>query len=205
MVEPFLRAALLFLKNKCFSKSDVFRIIMYGFLFKGGLEMVSNFSIFQVLFLLITTILGVVCSVIYHQPLVIGFMPGFLVLVYLAFQKGMSLKQTLKISFIGVYKTRIVIIILFLVSFLLPSWYLSGTIGQMVKVALNFINSEHFLVLSFLVALVFSMLLGTTVGTLSAIGVPILGNLLYIRDMGFRYRVISSGCTKESSRYSKGR
>ncbi|WP_223596605.1 Na+/H+ antiporter NhaC family protein [Neobacillus bataviensis] len=142
--------------------------------------MVSNFSIFQVLFLLITTILGVVCSVIYHQPLVIGFMPGFLVLVYLAFQKGLSLKQTLKISFIGVYKTRIVIIILFLVSFLLPSWYLSGTIGQMVKVALNFINSEHFLVLSFLVALVFSMLLGTTVGTLSAIGVPILGTAMVL-------------------------
>ncbi|MGG3470957.1 Na+/H+ antiporter NhaC family protein [Neobacillus pocheonensis] len=143
--------------------------------------MVSNFSNIQVLILLVMTILGVVCSVIYHQPLVIGFLPGFLVLFYLAVKKGMSLKKTVRISFMGVYKTKIVIIILFLVSFLLPSWYLSGTIDQMVKVALNFINPEHFFVLSFIMALVFSMLLGTTVGTLSAIGVPILGTALVLK------------------------
>ncbi|MDQ0197866.1 Na+/H+ antiporter NhaC family protein [Neobacillus ginsengisoli] len=139
-----------------------------------------NFSVKQVLFLIFITLSGVIWSVIFHQPLVIGFLPGFLVLVSTSIMKKMPLKKLLHISLRGVNKTRIVILILFLVSFLLPSWYLSGTIDQMVKVALHVIIPQHFFVLSFIVALSFSMLLGTTVGTLSAIGVPILGTAIVL-------------------------
>ncbi|MCM2532109.1 sodium:proton antiporter [Neobacillus pocheonensis] len=139
-----------------------------------------NFSVKQVLCLIIITLSGVVWSVIFHHPLVIGFLPGFLVLVLLSIMKKMTLKKLIHISLKGVNKTRIVILILFLVSFLLPSWYLSGTIDQMVLVALHFILPQHFFVLSFIVALGFSMLLGTTVGTLSAIGVPILGTAIVL-------------------------
>lgn len=139
-----------------------------------------KFSVKQVLFLILLTLSGVVWSVVFQHPLVIGFLPGFLVLVLLSVTKKMTMKRLLHISLIGVNKTRIVILILFLVSFLLPSWYLSGTINQMVKVALHVIIPQHFFVLSFMVALCFSMLLGTTVGTLSAIGVPILGTAVVL-------------------------
>ncbi|MBT2738472.1 Na+/H+ antiporter NhaC family protein [Bacillus sp. ISL-7] len=139
-----------------------------------------NFSLKQVLLLLIVTLTGVVWSVIFHHPLVAGFFPGYLMLVWLAKKKEISIKQILHISILGVNKTKIVILILFLVSFLLPSWYLSGTIQQMVKIALHFIKPNHFFVLSFLSAMVFSMLLGTTVGTLSAIGIPIIGTAIVL-------------------------
>ncbi|MEH7276883.1 Na+/H+ antiporter NhaC family protein, partial [Neobacillus vireti] len=109
-----------------------------------------------------------------------GFLPGYITLVILSKQKNQSLKKIIRISLKGVYKTRIVILILFLVSFLLPSWYLSGTIDQMVRLALYFINPDYFFVLTFIAAMVFSMLLGTTVGTLSAIGIPILGTALVL-------------------------
>lgn len=125
--------------------------------------------------LLIVTISGVIWSVSFHHPLVAGFFPGYVILVLLARKKYNSLRVTLRISVTGIQKTKIVIIILFLVSLLLPSWYLAGTIDQMVKIALYLINPHHFIILSFLVAMFFSMLLGTTVGTLSAIGIPILG------------------------------
>jgi Na+:H+ antiporter, NhaC family len=134
----------------------------------------------QLILLLTVTLTGVIWSVIFHQPLVIGFLPGFIILVYLSHQNKQGVKQILLISIRGVYKTRVVIIILFLVSFLLPSWYLSGTIEQMVKIALHFINPHFFYVLTFVAAMVFSMLLGTTVGTLSAIGIPILGTAVVL-------------------------
>jgi NhaC family Na+:H+ antiporter len=137
--------------------------------------MMVKFSIKQVLFLFLITIVGVIWSVIYHQPLVIGFFPGYLVLFFLSLKSKFPIRDSIKISLLGVHKTRIVIIILFLVSFLLPSWYLSGTMEQMVKMALNFINPRHFFILSFFISMIFSMLLGTTIGTLSTIGVPILG------------------------------
>ena len=148
---------------------------------KGWVPMVINFSLRQVLLLLIVTLTGVVWSVIFHHPLVVGFFPGYLILVLFSIKKGKSMKQILHISFLGVNKTRIVILILFLVSLLLPSWYLAGTIQQMVKIALHFIMPHHFFVLSFLSAMIFSMLLGTTVGTLSAIGIPIIGTAIVLQ------------------------
>jgi Na+:H+ antiporter, NhaC family len=140
----------------------------------------KRFSIKQLILLLTVTLTGVMWSVIFHQPLLIGFLPGFFILVYLSKQINQGVKQILQISIRGVYKTRIVILILFLVSFLLPSWYLSGTIDQMVKIALHFINPHYFYVLTFVAAMVISMLLGTTVGTLSAIGIPILGTAVVL-------------------------
>ncbi|MEH7302019.1 Na+/H+ antiporter NhaC family protein [Neobacillus drentensis] len=125
--------------------------------------------------ILIVTISGVIWSVSFHYPLVAGFFPGYVILVVLARKKYNSLRVILQISVTGIQKTKIVIFILSLVSLLLPSWYLAGTIDQMVKIALYLINPHHFIILSFLVAMFFSMLLGTTVGTLSAIGIPILG------------------------------
>jgi Na+:H+ antiporter, NhaC family len=139
-----------------------------------------HFTSTQVLILMVVTLAGVVLSVIFHFPLVIGFFPGFLVLVMLCLSKQLGIKNILLICKRGIYKTRIVLIILFLVSFLLPSWYLSGTISQMVTVALNVITPEHFLVLSFLATMVFSVILGTSVGTLSSIGVPIMSTAVVL-------------------------
>jgi Na+:H+ antiporter, NhaC family len=140
----------------------------------------DRFSVKQLIFLLSVTLAGVSWSVVFHQPLVTGFLPGYLILAFLSKQNKQSFKQILQISLRGVYKTRIVIFILFLVSFLLPSWYLSGTIAQMVKIALSFIHPDYFFVLTFVATMVFSMLLGTTVGTLSAIGIPILGTAVVL-------------------------
>ncbi|MEC1525275.1 hypothetical protein P9D43_25085 [Neobacillus niacini] len=140
----------------------------------------NRFSKKQLTLLLTITIAGVIWSVIFHHPLVIGFLPGYLILVYLSKRNKQYFKQIFQISIRGIYKTRIVILILSLVSFLLPSWYLSGTIDQMVKIALYLINPHYFYLLTFVTAMVFSMLLGTTVGTLSAIGIPILGTAVVL-------------------------
>ncbi|MFS0863827.1 Na+/H+ antiporter NhaC family protein [Fredinandcohnia sp. 179-A 10B2 NHS] len=86
----------------------------------------------------------------------------------------------LQISRNGVSKTQSVIIILLLVSFVLPSWYLSGTIDQLVSLSLYVITPEHFYLLSFIIAMLFSMTLGTSVGTLSAVGIPIISTALAI-------------------------
>lgn len=108
----------------------------------------------------------------------IGFLPGYLLLVILARGNGVSFKKIFLISKNGVKRTSGVIWILFLVGFLLPAWYLAGTIDQMVSVALHFITPQHFFTLSFVVSIIFSMILGTSVGTLSSIGIPIMGSAI---------------------------
>ncbi|HYK75182.1 MAG TPA: Na+/H+ antiporter NhaC family protein [Pseudoneobacillus sp.] len=60
----------------------------------------------------------------------------------------------------------------------MPTWYQAGTINQMVAVSLKIITPEYFFTLSFIISLFFSMILGTSVGTLSAIGIPVMGTAL---------------------------
>jgi Na+:H+ antiporter, NhaC family len=127
------------------------------------------------------TLSGVLAAVIFQKPLVFGFFPGFLLLVVLTKNKGNSYQHIYDICRQGVKRTSGVIWILFLVGFLLPSWYHAGTIEQMVSIALYFIKPEHFLVLSFLISMLFSMILGTSVGTLSSIGIPIIGSGLALQ------------------------
>ncbi|MBM7694525.1 NhaC family Na+:H+ antiporter [Peribacillus deserti] len=140
----------------------------------------TTFKAKEVIFLFVITLTGVLYSVIAHIPLVIGFLPGFLVLLVLCRQKKVPIKKLLDISFRGAAKTRIVVLILFFVSFLLPSWHLSGTLDQMVAVTLRLLDPNHFFILSFLAAALFSMTLGTSVGTLSAIGVPIMSTAVLL-------------------------
>jgi len=138
--------------------------------------MVANnqFFIGEIVSLIIITIFGILLSVFLKLPLLFGFMPGVVFLVVLCRRKGTSWGDLVKTGVHGALKTREVVIILLLVSMLLPAWGMSGTISHMVAVALRFLTVDHFVVLSFTITLVFSMLLGTAVGSLSAIGIPIM-------------------------------
>ncbi|WP_081415780.1 Na+/H+ antiporter NhaC family protein [Peribacillus kribbensis] len=134
-------------------------------------------EVFLVIFI---TLAGVAASVIGKFPLALGFLPGFAALIFFTLKKNAGAGKILTMCVRGASKTRVVILILLFVSFLLPSWQLSGTISQMVAVTLESITPGHFFVLTFIAAMVFSLLLGTSVGTLSAIGVPIISSALLL-------------------------
>ncbi len=119
-------------------------------------------------------------SVSFSKPLIIGFLPGFIYLVILVKQKGVPFKTIGNVCKKGIKKTQMVVFMLLLVSFVLPSWYLSGTIDQLVAISLHVITPEHFFLFSFIIAMFFSMVLGTSVGTLSAVGIPIMSSALAI-------------------------
>ncbi len=139
-----------------------------------------TFPIHQVITLFVVTLIGILLSVGFSQPLLFGFLPGFLFLCRMITSKGVSLSEVTSMSWSGIKKTRGVIYILLLVSLLLPSWYLGGTIDQLVSVALQIITVEHYFLMSFIVSVIFSMILGTSVGTLSAIGIPIMSGAVAI-------------------------
>jgi Na+:H+ antiporter, NhaC family len=137
-----------------------------------------EFSVIEVLVIIAVTLSGVLVSVGIDIPLFFGFLPGYILLSALVLKKGAGLAEVSSISWEGVKKTRGVIYILLMVSFLLPSWYVSGVIDQLVSISLHIITPDHFFVLTFLIALVFSMILGTSVGTLSAVGIPIMSSAI---------------------------
>jgi NhaC family Na+:H+ antiporter len=75
----------------------------------------------------------------------------------------------------GIKHTKEVMWILALVGLTIPTWTASGTIPYMIDMGLSFINPSFYLTLSFVLAAVISMLLGTSTGTLSSVGIPLIG------------------------------
>lgn len=140
----------------------------------------DHYSIKQAILLIFITLSGIITSVILHISLVFGILPGLLFLIFISLKKGYDFKSILKVSYKGIGKVKIVLMILFLISFLLPSWYLSGTINSMVSITLQAINPHHFFVFCFITTMIFSMILGSSIGTLSALGVPLISTAILL-------------------------
>lgn len=140
----------------------------------------EQYSLRQAGLLLFITLAGIITSVILHFSLVFGILPGSLFLIYVSLKKGYDMKRLLTIGYEGIGKVKIVLMILFLISFLLPTWFLSGTINSMVSVTLQAINPHHFFVFCFLTTMIFSMILGSSIGTLSALGVPLMSTAVLL-------------------------
>lgn len=121
------------------------------------------------------TLLGVILSVVFSISLFWGFLPGFLFLFFVSLIKGANLYDLFNFATRGLLKTKDVMIILLLVGALLPVWKMSGTIDGMVTLILSNISVDYFYVSAFLSTLLVSMILGTCVGSLSVIGIPLIG------------------------------
>jgi NhaC family Na+:H+ antiporter len=124
--------------------------------------------------LLSVTLLSIALAVAFHMIMLLGFAPGLLLLLVLCRRKGVSAVDLWRMGRRGARKTKEVIIILLFVSMLLPMWELSGTIHEMVQLFLRFLSKEHFLLLAFFFMMLTSLLLGTAVGSLSALGIPMM-------------------------------
>jgi Na+:H+ antiporter, NhaC family len=143
-------------------------------------EMMDQYSVKQAFFIILVTLSGIISSVILHISLVFGILPGLIYLIVIGIKRGYALKDIIKLSYKGIGKVKIVLLILLLISFLLPSWYLSGTITSMVSITLQAINPHHFFVFCFLTTMIFSMILGSSIGTLSALGVPLISSAVLL-------------------------
>lgn len=133
-----------------------------------------RFTTWQMIRLIVMTLSGILTAIAFGVELVFGFIPGLGYLIHLTRKNGASLKGLAHASTRGALQAKEVMVILLLVGMLLPSWYMSGTIPKLVEVALDTLSINHFLVTSFLASLALSMVLGTSVGSLSALGIPII-------------------------------
>lgn len=133
-----------------------------------------KFSNIELFLLVMITVFGILCSVFFHIPFIVGFLPGLSYLIMKALQKGVPIHQLKAVGLRGILKTKEVMWILILVGLILPTWSLSETIPQMISLSLSVISVNHFLLLSFLLSAILSLILGTSVGTLSALGIPLI-------------------------------
>lgn len=120
-------------------------------------------------------IAGIVLSLTIGFPLALGIVFAILVTLVSVNRLGYTWKQQFAFGWDGVKQTKPVLLILFLVGLLIPLLMMGGTIPAIIYYGLSIVNVNYLLVLSFLMTAGVSYLLGTSVGTLSTIGLSLMG------------------------------
>jgi Na+:H+ antiporter, NhaC family len=126
-------------------------------------------------FIVFLTVLGLGTAYFFHIPLVIGFMAGLAVLIYFTKQSGFSVRFIKQSMVKGISHTKEVVWILLLVGLLIPALTASGTIPFLIDTGLQYMDPAYYLTVSFVFAAIISMILGTSMGTLSSVGIPLMG------------------------------
>ncbi|XOK64331.1 Na+/H+ antiporter NhaC family protein [Paenibacillus elgii] len=126
------------------------------------------------------TVLGIAAAYMVQIPVVFGFSAGLLALILISLHSGIRGKELGAGIWEGVRRTKEVVWLLLLVGMILPCWAVSGTVDELVRWALAVVQPQYALTFSFLICAFVSMILGTSTGTLSAVGVPLIGMAIHV-------------------------
>jgi len=75
----------------------------------------------------------------------------------------------------GVTKVANVVVIVVMINILTAVWFASGTIQSLVYYGLKVVNPKHLVLAGYVLVSLVSMVLGTSVGTLSTVGIAVMG------------------------------
>jgi NhaC family Na+:H+ antiporter len=92
----------------------------------------------------------------------------------MSLKRGYSIKDVFEMVFEGGKKSFVVLQVFFLIGILTSLWISSGTIPAIVYYGIKFMNPNFFIFYTFIIVSMVSMLLGTSFGTTSTIGVAII-------------------------------
>ncbi|HZG74877.1 MAG TPA: Na+/H+ antiporter NhaC family protein, partial [Paenibacillus sp.] len=123
------------------------------------------------------TIAGLGAAYAAGLPLAVGFTVGLAALMGSALRTGIVRDGATLWSMMkeGVGHTKEVVWILLMVGLLIPAWSASGVIDFMVGAGLRLLDPAWIVTFGFVFASIAAMTLGTSTGTLSAVGLPLMG------------------------------
>jgi NhaC family Na+:H+ antiporter len=138
-------------------------------------ESKMRFTTLHLSITILTSVLGLTTAYLLQFPLALGFVAGLGVLIFITLKQGVPGRILLRSMKNGILHTKEVMYILLLVGLMIPAWTASGTIPYLIDSGLSLLNPAYFVSFCFVFAAGVSMVLGTSTGTLSAVGIPLIG------------------------------
>ncbi|MDG5789834.1 Na+/H+ antiporter NhaC family protein [Evansella sp. AB-P1] len=132
------------------------------------------FTLKEVLFIFSITIMFLMMGISYDIPLFIAMLPGVIALWIIGMKHQYTFRELVSFSWKGMVRNRHVAWLLFFIGVILPTWYYSGTIHDINSLFLTFISPTYFFTIAFLVTALMSMIVGSTIASLSIVGVPMM-------------------------------
>lgn len=126
--------------------------------------------IFSMIIIFSVLIFSVFKGIFVGYPLLLGFF----IFTYLALRKGFSPNNIIKMSYNGGKKAFIVLKILIFIGAITSVWMASGTVPAIIYYGIKYLNPQFFILYAFLISSIVSLLLGTSLGTISTVGVALI-------------------------------
>lgn len=134
----------------------------------------------KILMICCSVLAGLLGAYLLSLPLAVGFALGLIVLIVTLINHGILFKDLWRYMAEGAGHTKEVMLILLLVGMLIPAWMASGTIPYLIDAGLMLVHPSYFVTGSFVLAAIVSMLLGTSTGTISSVGIPLIGMAAFL-------------------------
>ncbi|WP_139492688.1 Na+/H+ antiporter NhaC family protein [Brevibacillus dissolubilis] len=118
---------------------------------------------------------GIAVCLLMGWQISIGLAFALIVTLITVSTMGIRVREQIEFGWQGVRQTKPVLLILFLVGLLIPLLMMGGTIPAIIYYGLSVVHVDYLMVIGFLLTSAVSYLLGTSVGTLSTIGLALMG------------------------------
>lgn len=116
-------------------------------------------------------IIGLLICIGFNLSLLYALLFGFILFFTYGVMKNNTVKHMVEISFKGIKTVKNILIIFFMIGILTAVWRASGTISFIIYYSTKLIIPEAFILITFLLCCILSILTGTAFGTAATIGV----------------------------------
>jgi NhaC family Na+:H+ antiporter len=139
----------------------------------GAME---NNQEFKHVYMIFAVSMGAIATcIIKNIPLFYGFFIAVFFSVIVFMKNGFSFTQLMKMILKGVRECFSVYIIVLLMGSIISVWIASGTVPTMIYYGFDYIVHMNYLLACFLIMVMISFAMGTAFGTISTIGIALLG------------------------------
>jgi NhaC family Na+:H+ antiporter len=126
--------------------------------------------IFSLLFTFCLLTLSVYKGIFVAYPLLVGFF----IFSYIAWKKGFKPMDIIKMLYNGGKKAFVVLKIFILIGAITGIWMASGTVPGIIYYGIKYMNPNFFILYTFIISSTVSFLLGTSLGTVSTVGIALI-------------------------------
>ena len=126
------------------------------------------------IFILIATFILIGLGVFFLNTALIGLLFGSVLSLFFCVKSGFTLKESFNMILMGVKNAKIIVMIMSLIGILSALWMTSGTMATLMDFGFRHLLNFNLVLSIFIITGIFSLILGTSIGTLSVLGVPFM-------------------------------
>jgi NhaC family Na+:H+ antiporter len=126
------------------------------------------------LVIIVSLILTIGC-IAFSLPLYQGFLGGIIFTAVILIKNGYSIKNILKLIVEVLKEAKMLYVVILLIGAITSVWLASGVVPAMMYYGFTYMRGMNFLLAAFIIISLISVFMGTAVGTISTIGIALLG------------------------------